>query len=400
MSSTVLVINSGSSSLKFALLDPARPQALASGLVERIGEQAGRLKASFAAEGVDDIVADMPIPDHAQAFAVVQQALDDSGVLAAEQLVAVGHRVVHGGERFSEPTVIDEDVIEAIEDVVPLAPLHNPANLLGIRGAMAAFPHLPQVAVFDTAFHATMPAAAYTYAIDQEIAAAHALRRYGFHGTSHKYVTEAAARHLGIAVDSVDLVSLHLGNGASACAIKGGASVETSMGVGPLEGLVMGTRSGDIDATVVFTLLNAGLSVDEVDTLLNRGSGMKGLCGDNDLRAVGRRADEGDADAELAREVYVHRIRKYLGAYLAVLGRADAIVFTAGVGENDAWVREQVCAGLAMFGVAIDPNANEAVFRPSRIADIHAPGSPVAVLVVPTNEELEIALQALAVLAR
>lgn len=389
---SVLVINSGSSSLKYALVDPSAAEPFADGLVERIGESVGRITHQFAGEKQ---VIDEPVPDHRAAFERVQGLLADSGALEqAGPLTAVGHRVVHGGARFTEPAVVDEEVLAAIESVIPLAPLHNPANLLGIRAAQQAYPQAPHVAVFDTAFHSTMPPEAYTYAIDTEVAQRHQLRRYGFHGTSHRYVTRTTADYLDIPVDRLNLISLHLGNGASATAIAGGRCVETSMGVGPLEGLVMGTRSGDVDPTVIFTLLQAGMTAAEVDTLLNRRSGMKGLCGDNDLRSVQERADAGDEAAEVARRVYVHRIKKYLGAYLAILGRADAVVFTAGVGENDWWVRQEVCDGLQLAGIAIDRTTNEGLRAKGAIRDITAPGAPMRVLVVPTNEEREIAQQA------
>ena len=389
--SSVLVINSGSSSLKFAVVDPEAEAPLAEGLAERIGEETGRVTLRTA--GGTEVV-DGPIRDHGQAFATVHDLLTSGTGLRAGDLDAVGHRVVHGGPVFSAPALVDADVIAAIEATIPLAPLHNPANLLGIRAAMQAFPAVPQVAVFDTAFHASMPPAAYTYAIDTEVAQRHQLRRYGFHGTSHQYVSKAAAAHLGIPADRIDLVSLHLGNGASACAIEAGRSVETSMGVGPLEGLVMGTRSGDVDPTIIFTLAASGMSVADIDTLLNRSSGLRGLCGDNDLRQIAARAEAGDAAASAAREVYVHRIRKYLGAYLAVLGKADAVVFTAGVGENDWWIRQQVCEGLEIFGVAIDRASNEGLRAEGMIRDISAAGAPIKVLVVPTDEEREIAQQA------
>lgn len=397
--STVLVINSGSSSLKYALVDPGLDDALASGLVERIGESGSRIvhkgvPGDPGAKTTDE----MPIPDHTEALRAVLQALESSGILADHSVDAVGHRVVHGGASFSEPVLVTDEVIEAIEEVVPLAPLHNPANLLGIRGALTAYPDVPQVVVFDTAFHATLPPAAYTYAIDRAVAEEHSLRRYGFHGTSHKYVTSRAAEYLGVPLDEVNLVSLHLGNGASACAVKGGKSVETSMGVGPLEGLVMGTRSGDVDPTVLFQLGKAGKSIEELDALLNKQSGMKGLCGDNDLREVQRRADGGDEVAETARQVYAHRLRKYVGAYLAVLGGANAIVFTAGVGENDSWVRENACSGLEIFGISIDRKKNAELSRPDDVVEISSPGSPVKVLVIPTDEEREIATQTLAVI--
>lgn len=388
---TVLVINSGSSSLKYALVDPEADAPLADGLVERIGEAEGRITHRV---GEDEQVFSEPVPDHGTAFARVHSLLQDGAMAGAGPLTAVGHRVVHGGSRFTEPVVVTREVLEAIEEVVPLAPLHNPANLLGIRAAMAAYPEAPHVVVFDTAFHATLPPQAYTYAIDAEVADAHRLRRYGFHGTSHRYVSRAAADYLGIPVAQLDMVSLHLGNGASACAIKNGLSVETSMGVGPLEGLVMGTRSGDVDPTVVFTLLAAGMTPAEVDTLLNRQSGLKGLCGDNDMRVVRQRAEDGDASAARALEVYVHRIKKYVGAYLAVLGRADAVVFTAGVGENDWWIRQEVCRGLQVFGIAIDEQRNRGLRAGGEIRDITAKGAPVRVLVIPTDEEREIAQEA------
>lgn len=389
---SVLVINSGSSSLKYALVDPTLDVPFAEGLVERIGEAAGRITHKTAA---GEQVFEEPVPDHGTAFARVHALLDGSPELAAAgPLHAVGHRVVHGGAHFSEPAVVDDEVIAAIEAVVPLAPLHNPANLLGIRAAMKAFPDSPHVVVFDTAFHSTLPPEAYSYAMDAEVAARHGFRRYGFHGTSHRYVTRITADYLDIAPERLDMVSLHLGNGASACAIKGGRSVETSMGVGPLEGLVMGTRSGDIDPTVIFTLLAEGVTAAEVDSLLNRGSGLKGLCGDNDMRVVRQRADEGDETAAMALQIYVHRIRKYLGAYLAVLGRADAVVFTAGIGENAPWLRQEVCEGLELFGIGIDRVGNAGLRAGGQIRDISAAGAPIKVLVVPTNEEREIAQQA------
>ena len=313
--------------------------------------------------------------------------------------MVVGHRVVHGGDRFSEPVVIDDQVERTIEELVPLAPLHNPANLEGIRTARRVFPDVPHVAVFDTAFHATLPPHAYAYALDRDIAKTYGIRRYGFHGTSHAYVSREAARLIGRPVEDCRVIVLHLGNGASAAAVRNGRSVETSMGLTPLEGLVMGTRTGDIDAGVVFHLRRqAGLSVGELDDLFNRKSGMLGLASANDMREVHRLADAGDDDAALALEVYCHRLRKYVGAYFAVLGGADAVAFTAGVGENDARVRAAALAGLDALGISVDPARNESSSRAARI--ISPDGSPVAVLVVPTNEELEIARQALAVATR
>jgi acetate kinase len=335
------------------------------------------------------------IADHAHAVHAVTEAFAATGEISeVGDLVGVGHRVVQGADQFSAPTVVTPEVIDVIRSLIPLAPLHNPASVAGLESALAEHPEVPHVAVFDTAFHATIPAAAYTYAIDQSVAREHRIRRYGFHGTSHQYVTAKAAEVLGKPVEAVDLVTLHLGNGASACAVRGGRSVETSMGLTPLEGLVMGTRSGDIDPALVFHLITtAGMTATEVDAMLNKRSGLLGLCGQNDLREVHALAAKGEPDAELALSVYVHRIRKYLGAYLAVLGRADAIVFTAGVGENDPEIRRRVIAGLEMIGVAIDTERNAATRGPSAPVDLSFRGAPIRVLVVPTNEELEIGRQ-------
>ena len=396
----VMVVNAGSSSLKYQVVDTQSEVVWASGLVERIGEDSStlthRTRIRSGADGeLAEHVRTGAIANHQQAFHAVTEVFAATGEVAeVGQLVGVGHRVVQGGDQFVEPTVVTSEVIEVVRSLNPLAPLHNPACVAGVESAMAEHPSVPHVAVFDTAFHATIPAAAYTYAIDQSVARAHRIRRYGFHGTSHKYVTAKAAEVLGKPVGEVDLVTLHLGNGASACAVRGGRSVETSMGLTPLEGLVMGTRSGDLDPAVVFHLITtAGMSAAEVDAMLNKRSGMLGLCGQNDLRQVHALAAAGDPDAELALQVYVHRIRKYLGAYLAVIGRADAIVFTAGVGENDPEIRRRVVAGLEMIGVAIDTERNAATRGSSVPVDLSFRGAPIRVLVVPTNEELEIARQ-------
>lgn len=303
--------------------------------------------------------------------------------------------MVHGGLRFTEPTVIDDDVLAEVERLVPVAPLHNPANIIGIRTAQALRPDLPQVAVFDTAFHTTMPEAAARYAIDVETADAHRIRRYGFHGTSHAYVSRRTAELLGKEPSEVNVIVLHLGNGASASAVAGGRCVDTSMGLTPLEGLVMGTRSGDIDPAVTFHLMRvAEMSADEIDELLNKKSGLVGLCGDNDMREIRRRIDEGDERAQLAFDIYIHRLRKYIGAYFAVLGRVDAIAFTAGVGENAAPVREAAMAGMEGFGLTLDRERNAVRSDEARI--ISASEGRVAVAVVPTDEELEIAQQTFA----
>ncbi|MGR2753390.1 acetate/propionate family kinase [Agromyces arachidis] len=393
----VLVVNSGSSSMKYQLVEVERGEALATGLVERIGQPSGRATHTDAAgrEFRDDVA----IADHDAAFAWMLQAFAEHGPsLETQAPVAVGHRVVQGGARFFEPTVVTELVKINIDELAVLAPLHNPANLAGIVAAERAFPSVPHVAVFDTAFHQTMPPEAYTYAIDAEVAARHRVRRYGFHGTSHRFVSRAAADFLGRPVEELKLIVLHLGNGASACAVDGGRSVETSMGMTPLEGLVMGTRSGDLDPAVLLHLQRrAGLDVDGVDDLLNKRSGILGLGGHADMRDLVAAAESGDERAGIALDVYAHRIRSYVGAYAAQLGRVDAIVFTAGVGENASDVRSRALAGLEGFGVVVDPARNAARGRGSR--RISPEGAAVDVLVVPTDEELEIARQTLAVVA-
>lgn len=373
MTARVLVLNCGSSSLKYQLLDPASGERFARGLVERIGGPA--------------------VPDHDAALRQVFDAID----LAAVE--AVGHRVVHGGTRYTAPTVVDDDVVAGIEALVPLAPLHNPVNLAGIRAARALLSGVPHVAVFDTAFHATLPPRAATYAVPAEWRTAYDVRRYGFHGTSHAYVSRRTAELLGRGYDETNMIVLHLGNGASACAVQGGRSIDTSMGLTPLAGLVMGTRSGDVDPAVVTHLGRvAGLSAAAVDQALNGASGLRGLAGVGDVREVVARAEAGDADAELALDVYCYRVRSYVGAYTAALGRVDAVVFTAGVGENQPPVRARALAGLEFFGLAVDLTRNEAPSREERL--ISPDGAAVAVAVVPTDEEREIATQTLAVLGR
>ncbi|WP_031518382.1 acetate/propionate family kinase [Streptomyces sp. NRRL F-5123] len=368
----VLVLNSGSSSVKYQLIDMADEQRLASGVVERIGEPGGAA-------------------DHTEALRTVAVELGGRGLgLDSPELAAVGHRVVHGGTRFTAPTLITDEVLAGIEELVPLAPLHNPANVTGIRVARELRPDLPQVAVFDTAFHATLPEAAARYAIDTATADRYGIRRYGFHGTSHAYVSRATAALLGRDPADVNVIVLHLGNGASASAVRGGVCVDTSMGLTPLEGLVMGTRSGDLDPAVVFHLQRVGgMGTDEIDRLLNKRSGLLGLCGDNDMREIGRRMAEGDKAAQLAFDVYVHRLRRYVGAFTAVLGRVDAIAFTAGVGENSAAVRGAALFGLDSLGVTMDPVRNAVRGHAARL--VSADSSRVAVAVVPTDEELEIA---------
>lgn len=395
----VLVINSGSSSLKYQLIEAESGVPLASGIVERIGREGGTARHERASTGSANQRwdASAEASDHDAAFAVMLAAFAAHGPSLDEvPPIAIGHRVVQGGARFVEPTVVTELVKINIDELSPLAPLHNPANLAGIESAERAFPGVPQVAVFDTAFHQTMPPAAYTYAIDRTVAAKQRIRRYGFHGTSHRFASRAAAEFLGRPIEELRMIVLHLGNGASACAVSGGRSVETSMGMTPLEGLVMGTRSGDLDPAVLLYLQRrAGLSVAEVDELLNSRSGILGLGGHADMRDLVDAAGAGDEHATLALEVYAHRVRGYVGAYAAQLGRVDAIVFTAGVGENAALVREWCLAGLEGFGVELDPVRNRV--RSAEARRISADASKVEVLVVPTNEELEIARQTLAV---
>ncbi|MFB7842545.1 acetate/propionate family kinase [Microbacterium sp. NPDC056052] len=395
--SIVLVINSGSSSFKYQLIDVDGGASLASGLVERIGQPEGRAVHVDAAG--DETERTLPIPDHTAGFQAMLDAFAAHGPSLEEfPPAALGHRVVHGGARFFEPTLITPLVEINIDELSALAPLHNPGALQGIRAAQAAFPDVPHVAVFDTAFHQTLAPAAYTYAIDRELAEAHRIRRYGFHGTSHKYVSEAAAAFVGGEREDLRQIVFHLGNGASVAAVRGGRSVETSMGMTPLEGLVMGTRSGDIDPAVLFTLARrADMTIHDLDELLNTRSGLKGLAGVSDMRDVLTRAADGDEAAALAFDVYIHRLRAYAGAYLAQLGGVDVISFTAGVGENNALVRREAMATLGFAGVEIDPARNEASGAGIRV--ISTAASRVTVLVVPTNEELEIARQTVQILA-
>ncbi|RAO41063.1 Acetate kinase [Micromonospora saelicesensis] len=364
--SQVLVLNCGSSSVKWRRYDGDR--ALDHGTVERIGEPGGGPA------------------DHTEAVRQILDGLDLTG------LAAVGHRVVHGGRTFSAPVLVDDAVLAAIKDLVPLAPLHNPANLAGIEVARAALPDVPQVAVFDTAFHHTLPEAAATYAIDRDTAERYDIRRYGFHGTSHAYVSRRTAELLGRPYEQVNTITLHLGNGASACAVANGRSVATSMGMSPLQGLVMGTRSGDVDPTVIFHLRReGGLSVDDIDDLLNHRSGLLGLTGVNDMREVLERRAAGDRAAALAFDVYCRRITGYVGAYYALLGRVDAITFTAGVGEHAAPVRAAALAGLDRLGITVDDARNDG--EGDRL--ISPDGAEVSVCVIRTDEEREIARQTL-----
>jgi len=387
--SHVLVVNAGSSSLKYQLIDPASDQTLARGLVERLGSADADLR-HWPGVG-DELVIDCPGTGPAQAMELMLDAFAKHGP-PLEDLRAIGHRVVHGGPRFTSATLIDDDVIDAIRDLIPLAPLHNPVNLDGIETMRKLRPDLLQIAVFDTSFHAGLPDVAKTYPLPAAVARRWQIRRYGFHGTSVAYVSATAAAFLERDVAEVAMIVCHLGNGASVTAVDGGRSVDTSMGFSPLEGLMMGSRVGDLDASVpLYLQREAGLSIAEVDHLLNRESGLLGVAGSTDMRSVGASAADGDADAVLALGIYAHRLRKYIGAYYAVLPHTDALVFTGGVGENAAELRADVCATLPHLGIRLDPAANAAAVsshEPRRIDDGSA---AVAVLVVPTNEELQIA---------
>lgn len=381
----ILVINCGSSSIKFAVLhlEGGSHRSVLTGLLERIGQGQGLLRLSAMEALPPQAVA---AADHREAFAAVFAALGRH--LADVPLAAVGHRVVHGGTAFSEAALIDEGVIAAIRQLIPLARLHNPVNLLGIEICRAAFPQLPQVAVFDTAFHQTLPSHAYRYAVPADWYRDLGIRRYGFHGTAHQYLVEQAQAHCG---RPLNLITLHLGNGASACAVRQGRCVDTSMGFTPLEGLVMGTRSGDLDPAAA--LFAAGrFGIERTETALLHDSGMQGLCGSNDLRDILQRAQAGDEPAQLALDLYCYRVRKYLGAYFAVLGSVDAVVFSGGVGENAAEVRVRICDGLDSLGLHLDRAVNLAP-PDCGVAELQAAGSTVRVFRIRANEELAIARQ-------
>jgi acetate kinase len=375
----VLVLNAGSSSLKYQLVVAETAEVQAKGIVERIGEPGS------------------PVADHAAAMQAMAKDLADAGVdLDTVGVRAVGHRVVHGGPDFTDPTIIDDRVLEEIKDLIPLAPLHNPGAVSGIEAARAEF-DVPHVAIFDTAFFSTLPAAAATYAIPSDLAQQYRIKRYGFHGTSHQYVSRAAAKLIGHDLDQLNQIVLHLGNGCSASAVRGGVAIETSMGLTPLQGLVMGTRSGDVDPGLHTFLHNElGMTIAEIDTLLNKQSGLKGLAGVNDFRELEQRRTSGNEAAQLAFEVYVHRLKHYVGAYLALLGRLDVLSFTAGVGENAPTVRAAVADGLDGLGFQVDPELNDMRSKDARV--ISPDGAPITIAVVPTNEELAIAQDTAALL--
>ena len=389
----ILVINAGSSSLKYQLLNPDTGDLLAKGLCERIGID-GKFTYKPQIEGKETLSAvDVAMPTHAEAIQAVLDALVDAknGVIGSMQEIdAVGHRVVHGGEAFNQSVVITDEVLKAIEDCIPLAPLHNPANLTGIRACQKVMPGVPMVAVFDTAFHQTMPAKAYMYALPYAYYETDKVRRYGFHGTSHKYVSGRAAAMLGKKPEELKLVSCHLGNGSSIAAVDCGKSVDTSMGFTPLAGLPMGTRSGDLDAGILQYLMNKyGMGIDEMLNVLNKKSGVEGLSGvSSDFRDLENAAAEGNQRALLAEEKFAYEVKKYVGAYAAAMGGVDAIIFTAGVGENDKGIRAMVCQGLEYMGVKLDAEANNVRGKECVISTAD---SKVKILLIPTNEELMIA---------
>lgn len=391
MSQTVLVINSGSSSIKYQLVDPETGEAIAKGLVERIGDPVGKIKHTH---GDDVTIEEIPIADHEVGMREVLRLFDDKGPKLAEAgIVAVGHRIVQGGKYFDGPAVINDEVRNLIEELCPMAPLHNPAHLKGIDVARELMPEIPHVAVFDTAFFQALPEKAYTYALNAEVAEKYAVRRYGAHGTSHQFVSREVAKYLGR--DDLKQIVMHLGNGASVSAVLNGKPIDTSMGLTPLEGLMMGTRTGDIDPAVVFHLARqGGMTIDEIDTLFNKQSGMKGMTGESDMRSVWDMIfndDDKEAQhrARVAMDVYINRLLKYVGSYTAELGGLDVITFTAGIGENDWDVRKELAQALEPFGVKIDLAANDGRIGEPRV--ISTPDSKVTLLVYPTNEEFAIA---------
>ena len=392
MSSTVLVINSGSSSIKYQLFDPATEEPMAVGIVQRIGQGKGSLEHET---GGEEFKITEKFENHKKAVRAVVECFNEHGP-SLEGVVAVGHRTVHGGAEFRSSVRINDEVIATLRELYALAPLHNPPSVAGIEGAMKVLPDVPHVAVFDTTFFADMPPHAYTYAIDAEVTKRFGIRRFGFHGTSHKYVSGAAAEFLGRPRGELKVIVAHLGNGASMSAVDGGVAVDTSMGLTPLEGLVMGTRSGDVDPGLHRFLSGKGMSADEIDEMLNKRSGMGGLTGYTDMRDIDDQIAAGNEQADLALDIYVHRLLHYIGSYMAVLGGLDALVFTAGVGENSTSVRGRTIKRLEGLGFQLDPAANEVRSKEPR--EISTPESKVRVLVIPTNEELAMARETMRVL--
>ena len=396
----ILVINAGSSSLKYQLINMETEQVMAKGLCERIGIEGSKLNHTPA--GGEKNVIEKNMKDHSDAIKMVLDALTDVsyGVIAdMSEIAAVGHRVVHGGETFSGSVIINDEVKKALEACVPLAPLHNPANLIGIAACEAAMPGVPQIGVFDTAFHQTMTKEAYMYAVPYELYEKHKIRRYGFHGTSHKYVSQEAAKMLGKKPEELKMITCHMGNGSSITAVDGGKSVDTSMGFTPLAGVVMGTRCGDIDPAIVKFIAEAeGMTIAEVDSLLNKQSGVQGISGvSSDFRDLEAAQAEGNERAALALDMFVESVRKFIGSYMVKMGGVDAIIFTAGIGENTPVMRDAITKNLEVFGIKVDAEKNAKAIRGAQM-DISAADSKVKILVVPTNEELMIAKETLELL--
>jgi acetate kinase len=391
----ILVLNAGSSSLKFKLFRVGNMKVSASGMIEQIGERTSHAELTyFDKSGAQQrLTHATAIRNHSEALEIMERLFKETEVLnSLNELLGIGHRVVHGGESFHEPVIIDNRALAAIRKLIPLAPLHNPVNLKGIEVAMEHAPDVPMVAVFDTAFHQTIPEYAFLYALPYNLYEKQKIRRYGFHGTSHQYVGRKAAEFLEKPFESLKIITLHLGNGASATAIRHGKSVDTSMGMTPLEGLVMGTRSGDLDPAILFYLAReTGMDIQELDDLLNKQSGLKGICDSNDMRTISELADSGVDNARLAMNIFCYRIKKYIGSYLAVLGGADCIVFTGGIGENAAEIRALSCQGLDDLGISLDAVKNSK--RSGEIIEIQAEKSRTRILVIPTDEEFEIGVQ-------
>ena len=391
MSMDILLLNAGSSSIKYQVIDMADERVIATGLIQKIGGTGSTLEHTV---GGEEFTVTQDFADHEEALAAMTSMFDAHGPKMAD-IKAVGHRTVHGGDEFDHTVLIDDKVIDTLIRLSPLAPLHNPPGITAIRAAQHILPEVPHVAIFDTAFFAHLPAEAYSYAIDVETAKRLKIRRYGFHGTSHNYVSHKMAEVLGKPYDELKMIVCHLGNGASISAIKDGQPVETSMGLTPLQGLMMGTRSGDIDPGIHAYLYRSGMTIDEIDNLLNKKSGLLGMSGSNDMRDVGDKAAAGDEAAQLALDVYVHRIVSYIGNYTYQMGGCDVITFTAGVGENDDIVRKMVCDKLAPFGVKLDEEKNATRSKEPRI--ISTPDSKITICVIPTNEELAIARKSAAI---
>ena len=386
----ILVVNCGSSSIKYKLFDADSLKGISSGLLERIGSRPAVLRHEV---GGASAKREVDVSNHRQGLELILRVLleaEPKAIRSLEEIVAVGHRVVHGGDAFFESTLVDEKVLEALRKWSHLAPLHNPPNIAGIEAARSLLPRVPQVAVFDTAFHQTMPETAYLYAIPFELYEKLGIRRYGFHGTSHKYVAQKAAEILGVPIEKLRIITCHLGNGCSITAVKNGRSIDTSMGFTPLEGLVMGTRSGDIDPSIVFYLIGEGFSPREVEDMLNKKSGLLGVSGvSNDIRDVEREAEAGSKRARLALEIFAYRAKKYIGAYAAVLGGLDVLVFTGGIGENDPLMRRMICGNMGFLGLEIDEEANRVTVGKTGV--ISGKQSRIKILVIPTDEELAIA---------